>query len=165
MKKQEAEVLAIDKSRVMIEYLEQILSDDNISGNMIFSSNKIDGEKEKMCTVDIMLNNNTEKHLNLGIPSVNSNVFTKQFTTDLVDRFAKDDIMGVSPYFEIKSMPPISRSGMDAMSISKETGKINNHIKIDFYYKGQDFDSIMEEYNKKLKEAQKEIEEETKVRK
>lgn len=31
MKKQEAEVLAIDKSRVMIEYLEQILSDDNIS--------------------------------------------------------------------------------------------------------------------------------------
>ena len=159
MKKQEAEVLAIDKSRVMIEYLEQILSDDNISGNMIFSSNKIDGEKEKMCTVDIMLNNNTEKHLNLGIPSVHSNVFTKQFTTDLVDRFAKDDIMGVSPYFEIKSMPPISRSGMDAMSISKETGKINNHIKIDFYYKGQDFDSIMEEYNKKLKETQKEIEE------
>ena len=165
MKKQEAEVLAIDKSRVMIEYLEQILSDDNISGNMIFSSNKIDGEKEKMCTVDIMLNNNTEKHLNLGIPSVHSNVFTKQFTTDLVDRFAKDDIMGVSPYFEIKSMPPISRSGMDAMSISKETGKINNHIKIDFYYKGQDFDSIMEEYNKKLKETQKEIEEEAKTRK
>ena len=165
MNKQEAVVLAIDKSRVMIEYLEQILSDDNISGNMIFSSNKIDGEKEKMCTVDIMLNNNTEKHLNLGIPSVHSDVFTKQFTTDLVDRFAKDDIMGVSPYFEIKSMPPISRSGMDAMSISKETGKINNHIKIDFYYKGQDFDSIMEEYNKKLKEAQKEIEEETKVTK
>ena len=62
-------------------------------------------------------------------------------------------------------MPPISRSGMDAMSISKETGKINNHIKIDFYYKGQDFDSIMEEYNKKLKEAQKEIEEEAKTRK
>ena len=165
MKKQEAIELAIDKSRVMIEYLEQILSDDNISGNMIFSSNKIDGEKEKMCTVDIMLNNNTEKHLNLGIPSVHSNVFTKQFTTDLVDRFAKDDIMGVSPYFEIKSMPPISRSGMDAMSISKETGKINNHIKIDFYYKGQDFDSIMEEYNKKLKETQKEIEEEAKTRK
>ena len=54
---------------------------------------------------------------------------------------------------------------MDAISIDKETGKINNHIKIDFYYKVQDFDSIMEEYNKKLKEAQKEIEEETKVRK
>ena len=62
-------------------------------------------------------------------------------------------------------MPPISRSGMDAISIDKETGKINNHNKIDFYYKGQDFYSIMEEYNKKLKEAQKEIEEETKVRK
>ncbi len=165
MKKQEAEVLAIDKSRVMIEYLEQILSDDNISGNMIFSSNKIDGEKEKMCTVDIMLNNNTEKHLNLGIPSVHSDVFTKQFTTDLVDRFAKDDIMGVSLFFEIKSMPPTSRRGMDAISINKETGKINNHIKIDFYSVGQNFYSIMKEYNEKLKEVQKEIEEETKVRK
>ena len=165
MKKQDAEVLAIDKSRVMIEYLEQILNDDNILGNMIFSSNKIDGKKEKMCTVDIMLSNGKEKHLNLGIPSIHSDIFTKQFTSDLVERFAKDDIMGVSPYFEIKSMPPISRSGMDAISINKETGKINNHIKIDFYYKGQDFDSIMEEYNKKLKETQKEIEEETKVRK
>lgn len=165
MKKQEAEVLAIDKSRVMIEYLEQILSDDNISGNMIFSSNKIDGEKEKMCTVDIMLNNNTEKHLNLGIPSVHSDVFTKQFTTDLVDRFAKDDTMGVSPFLEIKSMPPTSRRGMDAISINKETGKINNHIKIDFYSVGQDFYSIMKEYNEKLKETQKEIEEEIKVRK
>ncbi len=165
MKKQDAEVLAIDKSRVMIEYLEQILNDDNILGNMIFSFNKIDGEKEKMCTVDIILNNNTERHLNLGIPSIHSDIFTRQFTSDLVDRFAKDDIMGVSPFFEIKSMPPTSRRGMDAISINKETGKINNHIKIDFYYGGQDFDSIMEEYNKKLKEAQKEIEEETKVRK
>ena len=165
MKKQEAMELAIDKSRVMIEYLEQILSDDNISGNMTFRTSKVEGEDEKMCTVDIMLSNGKEKHLNLGIPSIHSDTFTKQFTSDLVDRFAKDDTMGVSPYFEIKSMPPISRSGMDAISINEETGKINNHIKIDFYYKGQDFDSIMEEYNKKLKEAQKEIEEETKLRK
>ena len=165
MKKQEAESLAIDKSRVMIEYLEQILSDDNISGNMIFSSNKIDGKKEKMCTVDIMLSNGKEKHLNLGIPSIHSDIFTKQFTSDLVERFAKDDTMGVSPFFEIKSMPPTSRRGMDAISIDKETGKINNHIKIDFYNKGENFDSIMKEYNEKLKEAQKEIKEETKVRK
>ena len=165
MKKQEAMELAIDKSRVMIEYLEQILSDDNISGNMTFRTSKVEGEDEKMCTVDIMLSNGKEKHLNLGIPSIHSDIFTRQFTSDLVERFAKDDTMGVSPYFEIKSMPPISRSGMDAISIDKETGKINNHIKIDFYYKVQDFDSIMEEYNKKLKEAQKEIEEETKVRK
>ena len=149
MKKQEAESLAIDKSRVMIEYLEQILSDDNISGNMIFSSNKVDGEKEKMCTVDIVLNNGKERHLNLGIPSIHSDVFTKQFTSDLVDRFAKDDTMGVSPFFEIKSMPTTSRRGMDAISINEETGKINNHIKIDFYSIGQDFSSIMKEYNEK----------------
>ena len=165
MKKQEALGLAVDKSRVMIEYLEQILSDNNISGKMIFSSNKVDGEREKMCTVDIILNNGTERHLNLCIPSIHSDVFTKQFTNDLVDRFAKDNIMGVTLFFEIKSMPPISRRGMDAISINEETGKINNHIKIDFYSIGQDFYSIMKEYNEKLKESQNEIEEETKIRK
>ena len=62
-------------------------------------------------------------------------------------------------------MPPTSRRGMDAISINKETGKINNHIKIDFYSVGQNFYSIMKEYNETLKEVQKEIEEETKVRK
>ena len=164
MKKQEAELIAIDKSRVMIEYLEQILEDDNILGNMTFNSIKVDGEREKMCTVDIVLNNSTEKHLNLGIPSIYSDIFTKQFTNDLVDRFAKDNIMGVTHFFEIKSMPPISRRGMDAISINEETGKINNHIKIDFYSIGQDFYSIMKEYNEKLKESQNEIEEIKKIK-
>ena len=32
MKKQEAQGIAIEKSRVMIEYLEQFLSDENITG-------------------------------------------------------------------------------------------------------------------------------------
>lgn len=164
MKKQEAMGLAVDKSRVMIEYLEQILEDNNILGKMTFNSSKVDGEREKMCSVDIVLNNGTERHLNLGIPSIHSDVFTKQFTNDLVDRFAKDNIMGVTLFFEIKSMPPISRRGMDAISINEETGKINNYIKIDFYYGGQEFYSIMKEYNKKLKEAQKETEETKKIK-
>ena len=164
MKKQEAMGLAVDKSRVMIEYLEQILEDNNILGKMTFNSSKVDGEREKMCSVDIVLNNGTERHLNLGIPSIHSDVFTKQFTNDLVDRFAKDNIMGVTHFFEIKSMPPISRRGMDAISINEETGKINNHIKIDFYYGGQEFYSIMKEYNEKLKEAQKETEETKKIK-
>ncbi len=164
MKKQEAMGLAVDKSRVMIEYLEQILEDNNILGKMTFNSSKVDGEREKMCSVDIVLNNGTERHLNLGIPSIHSDVFTKQFTNDLVDRFAKDNIMGVTHFFEIKSMPPISRRGMDAISINEETGKINNYIKIDFYYGGQEFYSIMKEYNEKLKEAQKETEETKKTK-
>lgn len=164
MKKQEAMGLAVDKSRVMIEYLEQILEDNNILGKMTFNSSKVDGEREKMCSVDIVLNNGTERHLNLGIPSIHSDVFTKQFTNDLVDRFAKDNIMGVTRFFEIKSMPPISRRGMDAISINEETGKINNYIKIDFYYGGQEFYSIMKEYNEKLKEAQKETEETKKIK-
>ncbi len=165
MKKQEAQELAIDNSRVMIEYLEKFLSDENITGKMIFRATKIEGELEQMCTVDIMLNNNWEEHLNLGIPSVHSDVFTRQFTNDLVDRFAKDETMGVTKYFKIKSMPPISRNGMDAISISPETKKENSHIEIDFYYGGLEFDSIMKEYSKKLIEVSKESTQDVRIRK
>ena len=41
-----------------------------------------------------MLSNGKEKHLNLGIPSIHNDIFTRQFTSDLVERFAEDDIMG-----------------------------------------------------------------------
>ena len=156
MKKQEAQEIAIDKSRVMIEYLEGFLSDENITGTMTFDANKIENEPERMCTVDIMLNNGFERHFNLGIPSVHCDVFTRQFTNDLADTFAKEKTKGVTPFFEIKSMPPLNRKGIDAISVDEETEKSNSHIKIDFYYGGQDFYAIMHEYNQKLKVAQEE---------
>lgn len=155
MKKQEAQGIAIEKSRVMIEYLEQFLSDENITGKMMFSTAKVG--KEDLVIVDIMLNNEFERHFNLGIPSVHSNVFTRQFTSDLVDTFAKEKTKGVTPFFEIKSMPPVNRKGMDAISVDEETGKLNNYINIDFCYGGQDFYDIMQEYNQKLKLAQEEV--------
>ena len=155
MKKQEAQEIAIEKSRVMIEYLEQFLSDENITGKMMFGTAKV-GKKD-LCIVDIMLNNGFERHFNLGIPSVHCNVFTRQFTNDLADTFAKEKTKGVTPFFEMKSMPPVNRKGMDAISVDEETGKVNNHIKIDFCYGGQDFYDIMQEYNQKLKLAQEEM--------
>ena len=54
-------------------------------------------------------------------------------------------------------MPPVNRKGMDAISVDEETGKVNNHINIDFCYGGQDFYDIMQEYNQKLKLAQEEM--------
>ena len=44
MKKQEAQEIAIEKSRVMIEYLEQFLSDENITGKMMFGTAKVGKE-------------------------------------------------------------------------------------------------------------------------
>ena len=44
MKKQEAQGIAIEKSRVMIEYLEQFLSDENITGKMMFGTAKVGKE-------------------------------------------------------------------------------------------------------------------------
>ena len=161
MKKPEAQIIAIDKSRVMIEYLEQFLSDENIIGKMMFRAAKVG--KEKLCVVDIMLNNGFERHFNLGIPSVHCDVFTRQFTSDLADTFAKEKTKGVTEYFERHSMPPLNIKGMAAMSMDEETGKPNNLIEIDFYYGGKDFQTIMREYNDKLKEIRQEMPETKKV--
>ena len=52
MKKKEAEVLALKKVDVIVEYIMQILEDTSkVSGMMNFSSAKIDGQN--MCTMDI----------------------------------------------------------------------------------------------------------------
>ena len=79
MKKKEAEVLALKKVDVIVEYIMQILEDTSkVSGMMNFSSAKIDGQN--MCTMDIYVPfRNFEKHLNLGITSDHYNVLCKEF--------------------------------------------------------------------------------------
>lgn len=52
MKKIEAQALAVEKSKLTIEYITQILSNKEIvNSKMNFSSANIDGQK--MCTLDI----------------------------------------------------------------------------------------------------------------
>lgn len=139
MKKLEAKVLAPEKSKLVIEYITQILSDsEKVNSVMDFWYAKIDGQN--MCTLDIYVpETNFEKHLNLGITIDHSLVLYEQILNDFLDTFLEHEIMGVTRYYSIKSMQN-DFSGVDAVN------RNGSRIKINFNTTDPDFMNIVSEY-------------------
>ena len=62
MKKSEAQALASEKSKLIIEYIIQILSDsERVNSNMSFCNTKIDNQQ--MCTLDIYVPDKNMKNI------------------------------------------------------------------------------------------------------
>ena len=104
MKKLEAKALAPEKSKLVVEYITQILSDtEKVNSVMDFWHAKIDGQD--MCTLNIYVpETNFEKHLNLGITLDHSLVLYEQILNDFLDTFLEHKTMCVTRYYSIKSM-------------------------------------------------------------
>lgn len=154
MKKIEAQALAIEKSKLVIEYITQILSDKGIvNSKMNFSSAKIDGQK--MCTLDIYVpEKNFEKHLNLGIITDHSMILYKQILNDFLDTFLENETMGVTKYYSVKSM-------LENFSGVKIINLIGSKIMVNFCY---EFPDIISMYNEKYTEYEKTINEKNKTK-
>lgn len=148
MKKFEAQVIAPEKSKLVIEYITQILSDtEKVNSTMDFWYAKIDGQK--MCTLDIYVPaKNFEKHLNLGITGEHSLVLYEQILNDFLDTFLEHETMGVTKYYSIKSMQG-TFSGVNAVNL------LGSKIKINFNTTSPDFMSIISEYTKRYDEFAK----------
>ena len=142
MKKIEAKVLAPEKSKLVIEYITQILSDsEKVNSVMDFWYAKIDGQN--MCTLDIYVpERNFEKHLNLGITIDHSLVLYEQILNDFLDTFLEHETMGVTRYYSIKSMQN-DFSGVDAVN------RNGSRIKINFNTTDPDFMSIVSGYTQR----------------
>ena len=123
MKKIEAKVLAPTKSKLVIEYITQILSDSEKANSVMdFWHAKIDGQN--MCTLDIYVSEtNFEKHLNLGITRDHSLVLYEQILNDFLDTFIEHEAIGVTKYYSIKSMQN-DFSGVDAVNLNGSRIKI-----------------------------------------
>lgn len=142
MKKIEAKALAPEKSKLVIEYITQILSDsEKVNSVMDFWYAKIDGQN--MCTLDIYVpERNFEKHLNLGITIDHSLVLYEQILNDFLDTFLEHETMGVTRYYSIKSMQN-DFSGVDAVN------RNGSRIKINFNTTDPDFMSIVSGYTQR----------------
>jgi len=142
MKKIEAKALAPEKSKLVIEYITQILSDSEKVNSVIdFWYAKIDGQN--MCTLDIYVpETNFEKHLNLGITIDHSLVLYEQILNDFLDTFLEHETMGVTRYYSIKSMQN-DFSGIDAVNLN------GSRIKINFNTTDPDFMSIVSGYTQR----------------
>ncbi len=154
MKKIEAQALAVEKSKLTIEYITQILSNKEIvNSKMNFSSANIDGQK--MCTLDIYVpEKNFEKYLNLEITTDHSMILYEQILNDFLDTFLENETMGVTKYYSVKSM-------LENFSGVKIINLIGSKIMVNFYY---EFPDIISMYNEKYNEYEKTINEKNKIK-
>ncbi len=139
MKRIEAQELALERSKLVIEYITQILSDsDKVIGNMRFEHAKIDGKN--MCTLDIYVpTKNFEKHLNLGITVDHELVLFEQILNDFLDTFLDNETIGITNFYSIRSMLE-SFDGVDAVNLNE------SRIKIDFNNSNKNFMELVKKY-------------------
>jgi len=125
MKKEEALVLAPQRSKLIIEYIEQILSDNQkVSGNIRLNSHKIDNQN--MCTLDIIVpQTNFEKHINLGITSDHADLLYAQLFKDFLTTFLEHETIGISKYYTVKYNMQENFTGVNAINSNSSELKIN----------------------------------------
>lgn len=122
MKKIEALQLAPQRSKLLIEYINQILSDEKqVNASVEIQYAKIN--KELMVTYEIYVpNRNFEKHLNTGITSQQENVLISQILDDLVINYLESDTIQISRFYSIRSFSAnfdgVSIQGLNGTKIS-----------------------------------------------
>lgn len=146
MKKEEALKIAPERSKLLCEYIIQILSDnEQVNGEIIIDSAK--KNNERMVTFDIIVpRRNFERHFNTGITTQQVNVLTAQILNDLLDNFLESENMRCTPYYSIRGGYGMNMSGVDAMN------NIGSKIKINFVCRGDKFNEQVEAYNLRLNE-------------
>ena len=146
MKKEEALKMAPERSRLLCEYIIQILSDnEKINGEIRINSAKINNER--MITFDISVpSRGFERHLNTGITAQQVDVLTEQLLNDLLDNFVESETIGCTSYYSIRGGYGMNMDGVNLVN------NIGSKIKINFVCQGNKFREQVENYNARLNE-------------
>lgn len=146
IKKEEAKIISQTNSKVVIEYISQILSDNiKVEGKMNLNSAKINNQN--VCTLDIYVPaRKFEKHINLGVTIDHSDILNEQIINCLLDKFLTHETLGISQYTTINYMMGTTFSGIIAYNSLTES-----KVQINFQIKGINFNNIINNYNKEIK--------------
>lgn len=146
MKKVEAMELAPERSKLLCEYITQILSDnERVNGEIKINFAKINNEH--MITFDIIVpSKNFEKHLNTGITIQQIDVLTEQILNDLLNTSLESETMGCTRYYSIRGGYGMNMNGVNAMNT------IGSKLKINFICRGDKFNEQVENYNQRINE-------------
>ena len=146
MKKVEAMELAPERSKLLCEYITQILSDnERVNGEIKINFAKINNEH--MITFDIIVpSKNFEKHLNTGITIQQIDVLIEQILNDLLNTFLESETMGCTRYYSIRGGYGMNMNGVNAMNT------IGSKLKINFICRGDKFNEQVENYNQRINE-------------
>lgn len=145
MKRDQAEVIAKQNAKVMFEYLEKFMEDeDTIYGVMDFTSSN------SKLVVDITIMQDGRevfgRGYNMGISYVYADLLTKELSRLLLETFVPHDNFGVSGYACIKDHPTMERDGIYVFN------NHNSRVNVNFRVKGDEFHNIMSEHDKKIDE-------------
>lgn len=159
MKKKEAEEIAVKVSKVIMEYITNILTDSGkVEGTINFESARVDGYQEKMCVVVISVPEKPfYKPINSGIPSIHSISFYKKILEDMIDTCLYSDQLSTSRFYSVKGMMGPTFQGVSA------EGTLGNRLRINFTNIGTELNEAIAEYNKKIDVYESEIKKEEKA--
>lgn len=137
-------MLVLEESRVMIEYLEQILdANKQVFGKMIFGSANEEGQSRLV--VDIFASDDFERQIDLKITSDCADDFYEVFLNDLLDRFLEHETQGVTKYMDI---PYFTGRFTGVMAMNS----LGSRIEVRFNKKGNRFVDLIADYNERIDE-------------
>lgn len=157
MKKAEAKILSVDRSRVVMEYITQILSDpeNRDEGKIQFVAERVEGKNEPMCVIAISVpDTNYKTRIDSGITAQQGDYFKEQVINDLIDYFLDSDTVNIGLFYSIRGGMGQNFDGITAID---RTGN-GSSLKINFGYRSEYLDRVIVQYNEKIKEYQKQRE-------
>ncbi len=150
MKKVEAQIIAPERSKLLLEYIEQFMSYDNVRGEILIDSDKDPETKERMCYMEILTDDGFERHYNTDITAQQSDVLNEQILIDLAERYAQDKDVDITRYFTINS----TNGSIHGIRIKNHKG---SNILLNFACRGLEFDKVVANYSKKLSDERNKV--------
>lgn len=140
MNKQEKEKIIIERANLITEYINQILLDSNkVTAEIQINKAKI--ENNYMTTLEIyVIEKGFERHFNTGLSKTMCDSLNEKILDNLIINYKDFETVHLSKYKEEENMWKVE--------ITNDKGTI---IRINFVNRGKRFDSLIEEYNYKLK--------------
>ena len=132
MKREQAEIVAKEKAKVMVEYLEQFMMDeDTIYGVMEFASS------------------NNRLVVDMEITKEGKKVFERGY--DMGISFLPSENFAVSEYACIKDHPTMSRDGFYVTNTNR------SRVNVNFRVKNAEFSEIMKNHNARIEDYRQKL--------
>lgn len=133
MKKVDAQILAPEKSQILIGYLNRILNEDKKqSGRVIIDYDKIEGENRIIYAIEAPEMDFKKRLIDTEITTDHIDVLTERILNDLLDNYLEDEVLGVSPYKWIRF-----NMGMNFDGVHAHNNRTNTDISINFVCRGE----------------------------
>lgn len=145
MKKREAQEIAVHKSRLIIEYITQILSDEKkVNASMKFLLAEVNHQSKFILDICVP-EADFSKQIDLEIPIVHKLVLFEQLLNDLLDTFMEHEEIRITKSYSIKSMR-YNFTGIEAKNDNE------SEIRINFSSSGKEYQDVISRYEERYDE-------------